>query len=198
MQMNPHFIFNALQSIQIKIADGDRAQARDDLQLFSKLMRGYLEHAREEKILLEDEIALLNQYLQVEQSLKAGSFDYQITVPDEIDPSFIEIPAMLLQPFIENAIKHGLPQNGVKGQINVTFSWFGKYLSCAITDNGSGMSFTKDSAEHRSMGMDITRQRLKAFFTQSNLNPLLIDSQFAETGSAQSGTKIRVLLPIEF
>ena len=198
LQMNPHFIFNALQSIQIKIAEGDRDQARADLQLFSKLMRGYLDHAREEKILLEDEIALLNQYLQVEQSLKAGRFEYEIMVPDDIDPSFIEIPAMLLQPFVENAIKHGLPQNNIKGQIKITFGWFGKYLSCSITDNGPGMSFTKASSAHRSVGMDITRQRLKAFFNQTNLDPLVVDSQCASSDGVPSGTKIRVLLPIEF
>lgn len=188
LQMNPHFIFNALQSIQSSISTGDRDKARADLQIFSKLMRSYLEHARVEKITLEDEIKLLDQYLTVERQLKGDRFSYEITLAAGIDSSFVEIPTMLLQPFVENAIKHGQPGGGVKGRIQVYFEWHGKYLCCTISDNGPGMS---DSVSpHKSAGMDITRQRLETYFKHQLIDPLKI-----ETG--QSGTKIRILLPVD-
>lgn len=190
LQMNPHFIFNALQSIQSSITGGDRTKARADLQVFSKLMRSYLEHARVEKIALEEEIKLLDQYLKVEKELKDNRFSYEITVASAIDPSFVEIPTMLLQPFVENAIKHGQPADGEKGKIVITFEWFGKYLSCSISDNGTGINKSEKNTTHRSAGMDITRQRLETYFRDQKIDPLRI-----ETGSG--GTTIKILLPTE-
>ncbi|MCB0669919.1 MAG: histidine kinase, partial [Saprospiraceae bacterium] len=190
LQMNPHFIFNALQSIQSSIAGGDRTRARADLQIFSKLMRSYLEHARVEKIALEEEIKLLDQYLRVERELKDQRVSYEITVAPAIDPSFVEIPTMLLQPFVENAIKHGQPADGEKGKIVITFDWFGKYLSCSISDNGMGINKSEKNTTHRSAGMDITRQRLETYFRNQKIEPLRI-----ETGSG--GTTIKILLPTE-
>jgi two-component sensor histidine kinase len=197
LQMNPHFIFNALQSIQSSISEGDRDKARNDLQAFSKLMRGYLDHARAERIMLEDEINLLNQYLRVEQDLKGNCFDYEIHVPETIDPTFMEIPAMLLQPFVENAVKHGIPANGIKGLIKVEFDWHGKYLCCTISDNGPGFHSKKSSGDHQSAGMEITRERLQAFFKNTSLNPLIIKSGSGNQNEC-AGTEIQVLLPTEF
>ncbi|MCB0689885.1 MAG: histidine kinase, partial [Saprospiraceae bacterium] len=184
LQMNPHFIFNALQSIQSSIASGHREKARSDLQAFSKLMRGYLDHARVEKILLEDEIRLLQQYLEVEKDLKNARFDYEIKVAPSIDPSFIEIPTMLIQPFVENAIKYGQPPDGGKGKIKIEFDWFGKYLVCYISDNGPGIGASMPNREsHRSAGIKITSERLETYFKKENLNPLQIKSNGPDEGA---------------
>lgn len=190
LQMNPHFIFNVLHSIQGSISDGDQEKARADLQIFSRLMRSYLEHSRVEKIILEDEISLLDLYLKVEQQLRANRFEYKINIDPSIDPSFIEIPTMLIQPFVENAIKHGMPGEGKSGEIVVNFSWFGKFLQCTIGDNGKGFINADKFSGHRSAGMDITRQRLDAYFKNKSLEPLKIESN-------ERGTKVRVLLPTE-
>jgi ligand-binding sensor domain-containing protein/two-component sensor histidine kinase len=197
LRMNPHFIFNSLQSIQSKISEGDRDKARVDLQSFSRLMRGYLDYSGSEKILLEDEIDLLDQYLRLEQELKAHRFDYEIVVPDGIDPSFIEIPGMLLQPFVENAIKHGIPRDGRPGKIRIEFAWQGKFLLCTITDNGPGIDSSREKKDHRPAGMEITQQRLAAYFKDLRLDPLIVESN-GQKSSDVTGTRVRVLLPTEF
>ncbi len=197
LRMNPHFIFNALQSIQSKISEGDREKARVDLQSFSRLMRGYLDYSGSEKILLEDEIDLLSQYLSLERELKAHQFDYEIIVSEGIDPALIEIPGMLLQPFVENAIKHGIPRDGRQGKIRIEFAWQGKYLLCTITDNGPGIDPAGQKKDHRPAGMEITRQRLSAYFKDTRLDPLIVENN-GQISDKMTGARVRVLLPTEF
>ena len=194
LQMNPHFIFNALQSIQQKITTGHRDAARLDLQSFAKMMRSFLDHSRKEYITLEDEITLLTQYLKVEQELRDHKFSFNIHVPDGIDSSFVEIPSMLIQPFVENAVKHGLPSDESKGDIRIKFEMQGKYLACIVQDNGLGYGEGKNHG-HESAGISITRSRLENFFKLKERNPLLIENlTLKENG--QRGTRVTVLLPI--
>ena len=194
LQMNPHFIFNALQSIQAKISDGENTDARLELQNFSKLMRSYLEHARQERITLEEEIETLKKYLQIEQSLKGDSFDYSISMPKDIDPSFYQLPPMLIQPFVENAIKHGLPSRK-RGSIEIAFDWKGRYLSCKIRDNGSGFNSNEAKTSHRSVGMTVTRSRLTSLLSDSQIDPLTTKNLLDSNGSV-IGAKVELILPI--
>ena len=107
-QMNPHFIFNALNSIQEYILLNQKNLASDYLGKFADLIRMYLNHSTKGTITLSEEIEALNQYLELEKLRFEDSLDYQIQLPNEIDSETIEIPTMLIQPYVENALKHGL------------------------------------------------------------------------------------------
>ncbi|NND08936.1 MAG: histidine kinase [Saprospiraceae bacterium] len=196
LQMNPHFIFNALHSIQEKVMQGDRDQARLDIQSFATLMRNYLDQARHELISLDEEIAALHQYLRIEQLLNDGAFDYEVVLPDDFDPSFYELPPMLIQPFVENAIKHGLPVGSKKGIIKISFSWKGRFLSCAVSDNGRGFSERVTNDHHRSAGMKITQERLEAFFNDNKIDPISMGNRMGENQEIL-GAWISILLPIQ-
>ncbi len=194
LQMNPHFIFNALQSIQSKIGQRNTKDARTDLQRFAKLMRNYLDQARHQRITLEDEIESLRQYLQIEQSLKNEAFQFRITWPEEMDPSFYQLPPMLIQPFVENAVKHGLPQRE-QGKIWVDFQWKGRYLSCVIRDNGDGFAQLNQEKDHDSAGVKVTRDRLRSFFKNTTIDPLSMRNLFDQQGRVR-GAEVVLVLPI--
>lgn len=166
-QINPHFVFNALGSIQSFILQHDTQNAVIYLSKFSKLMRQILEFATKEFIPLTDEIDTLKNYIEMQQLRLNNSFDYAI-INKETDAA-TSIPPMLIQPFIENAIEHGLKPLTKKGELQIVFSpgTDSGYISCTITDNGIGVDFsvltkTKNAVnrQHRSMGTAITKERL--------------------------------------
>ncbi len=195
LQMNPHFIFNALQSIQHSISQGDSKDARRDLQSFSKLMRQYLEQARREEITLEEEVEALRTYLEIEQKINKGRFDFELLMPPMLDPSFYTLPPMLIQPFVENAVKHGLPRNGTKGHLRIQFDWKGKYLICTVTDNGPGIrENTFKNHEHKSAGMEVTVSRLRSLLNGFHGDPFTLRDRQDEAST--SGTEVQIVLPI--
>jgi len=115
--MNPHFIFNALNSIQALISQKDNKAARYQLAKFSKLMRSILENSRAQTIPLEDEIQTLENYLTIECSSRGNTFDFEVTTDKNIDIEEVMIPPMMLQPFVENAIIHGVAHLTEKGKV---------------------------------------------------------------------------------
>ncbi|MEL7343143.1 MAG: histidine kinase, partial [Bacteroidota bacterium] len=119
LQMNPHFLFNALNSIQALIADNDAKTARYYLAKFAKLMRSVLNNSRNNLIPLQDEIQTLDLYLGIEQFSRDQSFNYTIEVSGDMDPEEVMIPPLLVQPFVENAIIHGVAHRINTGQIEV-------------------------------------------------------------------------------
>lgn len=192
LQMNPHFLFNALQSIQHSIVTGEKDNARRDLQRFSKLMRSMLEQSRQKSILLEEEMEGLRLYLETERMLRPDRFDFYLEVDPELDPSFIKIPPMLIQPFVENAIKHGVP-NDRKGLITVLFRSRGRHMSCTVSDNGPG--FGKKVTQHKSAGLDVTRSRLKSYFDTDRDDLLTIEERKDDDGKVQ-GLTVHILVPV--
>ncbi|AUC13895.1 hypothetical protein BTO06_01435 [Tenacibaculum sp. SZ-18] len=139
-QMNPHFIFNALNSIQDYILNNEKKLARTYLVKFSRLIRMYLEHSQKNKISLEEELAALNFYLQLEKDRFQDSFTYEVIVADNINKETIEIPTFLIQPYVENAIKHGLLHKRENRRLKVCFriNENQSVLQCKIDDNGVG------------------------------------------------------------
>ncbi len=192
LQMNPHFLFNALQSIQHSIMTGEKEVARRDLQRFSKLMRSMLEQSRQKAILLEEETEGLKLYLETERMLRPDRFDFVIDIDPELDPSFIKIPPMLIQPFVENAIKHGVPSDK-KGMINVSFEAKGRHISCEIRDNGHG--FGKTTSQHKSAGLDVTRSRLKSYFDAERNDLLTFEERKGADGEVE-GVTVHILVPV--
>lgn len=202
LQMNPHFIFNALNSIQSLISQKDEKTARYQLAKFSKLMRSILENSRSQLITLEDEIQTLQNYLAIEKSSRGNTFDFEVTTLLEMDTEELMIPPMMLQPFVENAIIHGVAHLTEHGKINIHFLQKNKMLECSIEDNGIGRVAAKKiksqiEHQHKSAALEVTQERLdilnKDFRGLKSLE--IIDLENNE--GVPSGTKVVVRLPVE-
>jgi len=164
-QMNPHFIFNCLSSINGFILKNESEPASDYLTKFSRLIRMVLTNSKKTFITLEDELEMLRLYLEMERLRFQYSFEYNISFKNEIDPENIFIPPLLLQPFAENAIWHGLMHKQGEGHLEISLSLEKKILTCIIMDNGigrnnAGMIKSKSAEKQKSMGLQITKERL--------------------------------------
>ncbi len=202
LQMNPHFIFNALNSIQSQIGSDKPEEARYYLAKFSRLMRQILDNSRVSVITLQEEINTLENYLLIEKYCNGDKFDYKINASSNLELDFIKLPPMLLQPFVENAIKHGLNFNsGKRGWIEINFNEEDNYLICSVTDNGIGREkssqLNKHSKEtyHKSTALLVTKERLDLHGDVDSKNEMEIIDLFDESGRA-SGTKVVVKLKI--
>jgi tetratricopeptide (TPR) repeat protein len=159
-QMNPHFIFNSVDNIQSLIHNKQDKEAISYLTKFSKLTRQILENSNENYISLSEELAMTENYLGIQQLLYNNKFSYQVETDEAIDPETILLPPMLTQPFIENAIKHGLKHRESGGRVHIRFYKKEDMLFFEVTDNGSGME-VKDAADtHKSMSLHIVNERL--------------------------------------
>lgn len=154
-QLNPHFIFNALSSIQGLINKNDISGANHYLTEFSSLLRESLRNNDKELVPLDSELKILETYLKLEQL--RFHFQYEIVVDEAVDKNAIEIPALLLQPLIENAIKHGVAGLQEKGRVTVTFSVNNKNLVVSIADNGTG--FIQNTTT-QGLGLKLTKDRI--------------------------------------
>lgn len=165
LQMNPHFIFNSLNTIQHLIIEKDEKQAKYYLSKFAKLMRQILENSREKLISIDDEVRTLENYLIIEK-FSRSDFDYDIHVDDSINTEEDILPPMMIQPFVENAIIHGL--KGVEGRKGkITISFFDKidFLQFEVEDNGQGREKAEEQKSqianyHRSTALKVTQERL--------------------------------------
>jgi LytS/YehU family sensor histidine kinase len=137
-QMNPHFIFNCMNAIQKSIVTNEIEKASLLLTDFASLIRMVLQNSTQPTISLSNEIELLEQYLKLEQNRLSDSFEYQINIDENLSFDFIEIPNMMLQPLLENAIWHGFRNISYKGKIIITFSKDDNLIRCIILDNGIG------------------------------------------------------------
>ncbi len=200
-QMNPHFIFNALNSIQHFIIKNDTKFALKYLTLFSKLVRKILENSFHIRIPLSEEIKFLSNYIEIESLRFDNKIDFSIEIDPEIDVEAIEIPSMLIQPYVENSILHGLMPKEEEGIIKITLHKQGKLIKCTIEDNGIGrLASKKNNLEmdktHQSFGLPITKSRLdelnKASKTKVTINieDIIEDYQI-------KGTRVELFIPID-
>ena len=206
LQMNPHFIFNALNSIQSQIGTGNEQEARYYLAKFSRLMRQILDNSRNAFITLEEEVNTLENYLLVEKFCNGNRFDYIVRVDENIEQDFVKIPPMLLQPFVENAIKHGLKfmeeSAEKRGLIEVEFSEKGNILECSVKDNGIGRikadELNKNSKEtyHRSTALLVTQERLDLLQEEDEGRQSLEIIDLYDAHGNASGTKVVVRIRI--
>ena len=200
-QMNPHFMYNALNSIQSFISTNDSATASRYLAKFAALMRQSLEYTNREFISLEEETTFLRDYLEINKHLRfEGNLTYRIVVDEELEEDIIGIPSMILQPYVENAIEHGL-RGRPQGHIDVIFSPGGENAILAtVTDDGIGRErVARMQAQdplrpyHQSRGTDITRSRLE-LLSQDAEDKVEIVDLFGEEGQAR-GTRVIVTIP---
>lgn len=162
-QMNPHFIFNSIDNIQGLIHDKKDTEAVNYLTKFSKLTRQILENSNENYISLSEEIEMTKNYLAIQQLLYNNKFSHSITIENDIDQEAIFLPPMLTQPFIENAIKHGLSNTSTQGKIDIHFYLLKNKLFFEVTDNGKGFDTVQKTSGHKSLAMTITKERLVGY-----------------------------------
>ncbi|HLC82351.1 MAG TPA: two-component regulator propeller domain-containing protein [Bacteroidia bacterium] len=200
-QMNPHFIFNTLSSIQHYISNNDTDAALKYLSKFAKLMRRIMDNSKQQMISVSEEINALELYLELETMRFDKKFIYTITIDKEIDQTYDRIPSMLIQPYVENAIIHGLLPLEANGKISIIMEKQNDTIMCIIEDNGIGREKSKEFKknrvqQHKSMGMSITKERLDILNSSlnSNINAEIID--VFENGKA-SGTKVRLIIPLD-
>lgn len=164
-EMNPHFIFNSLNSVNQFIATNNELEANRYLTRFSKLMRGVMENSTEDFIPFQQELDLLQNYLALEKTRFADKFDYEIHVDENLNLQSLQIPGMLVQPFLENAIWHGLRYRSGKGFLKLSFEKLNDHLKITIEDNGIGIEESKkQKTEHQKIregrGMKNTLERI--------------------------------------
>ncbi|SHF65447.1 Tetratricopeptide repeat-containing protein [Mariniphaga anaerophila] len=198
-QMNPHFIFNVLGSIQNYIMGNDTKKAANYLAQFASLTRSTLEYSASESISLSDEIKMLANYMELEKMRKPGKFNFEIITSEELEADFIRIPPMMIQPFVENAIKHGLKNTEAKGLIQLSFHEKGNTLHIGITDNGVGINKAKELKDdgHRSMAMQIFDERCKLFFKKTKQHITKTITDISEETPEQQGTRIQIIIPVD-
>ena len=199
--MNPHFVFNCLGSISSFIVQNGTDSAIKYLSKFSKLMRLTLEYSKESLIPIDKEIESLQNYLELEQLRFNQKFDFNIAKSSEIEDD-MALPPLLLQPFVENAIIHGLIPKSDKGTINIDFSVENNNLICAITDDGIGFMKSQELKEnlvamHKSMALDITRKRLEMMEAYTSKTANVNIKEIIENGKV-TGTKVVLKLPIQY
>lgn len=201
LQLNPHFIFNALQHIQQYLYRNDTANSMDYLSRFSRLMRLILEHSDEEWIDLDEEVEMLDHYLRLQQLGSGYTFEYQLTMDPQLKAlnggSSIRLPVMLLHPFVENAVIHGVKKRD-NGLVTIVFGRQDNYLNILITDNGAGLTRLPDKSRsnmHRSMGTSIINQRIAELNKQFNgLITLRYQKAYEDSDNAGTTVHLQVLL----
>jgi sensor histidine kinase YesM len=201
-QMNPHFIFNCLNSIKSLIQDGHQDKSVTYLTTFSKLIRTLFQNADKKEISLYDEMETCRLYLQLEAMRFDAKFSYSINIDEHVDMKSIHIPALIIQPFIENAIWHGIVPKGNGGNVAVYITSKNEVVEISIDDDGIGREASlhnkaKMHATHNSKGLNLTQSRLELdnLLRDRNAQIIFIDKK-DEKGTA-AGTKVIISLPAE-
>jgi len=195
LQMNPHFIFNVLNGIKALGNSGSTKELNSTISKFATLLRSILHNSRQEEISLSQEIATLKNYIELEQQMNTKPFNFSIkTTTNNIDLEEILIPPMLVQPFVENSIKHGISTISKQGNVTILFEIKYNFLHCTITDNGVGFhhSKTTKTTNHSSVALEVTKERIQNL---SNIDSYKIEEITED--KAIKGTKVWFKVPLK-
>jgi hypothetical protein len=200
-QMNPHFIFNSLNSINRFILQNNKAQASEYLTKFSKLVRLILQNSQCVLISLESELESLHLYLELEALRFDHRFDFKIKVEDDLDVAALQVPPLIIQPYAENAIWHGLMHKEENGYLNIELFQQKEVLCCKIRDDGIGRKRaaelkSKSAATHKSMGMRITADRIAILQQERKMNTSIKVTDMVLAGGSCGGTEILLEIPV--
>lgn len=201
-QMNPHFIFNSLNSIQECIVSQKYEDAQNYLSRFSKLLRLVMDYSEKSLIPLDKEIEFLNLYLGLESLRFGDNLRYRIEVDPAIDEEEIMVPSLLIQPFAENAIWHGLLHKSGDRELVIRFVARGDQIHCIIEDNGIGRMMSEEinaskmsSRQHESRGMKISQERIDLLRSQTKLDTQINVEDLKGSSGSPAGTRVTVSLP---
>jgi len=200
-QMNPHFIFNTLNSIQYYMYQHDKLATNNYLTKFSSLMRKVLENSQHTSVPLRDELDALYLYLDLEKIRFKDKFDYSIKIDEEIDTILYKVPTMLIQPYVENSISHGLMPREGKGLVKIELELKKDYISCVIEDNGIGREAAnekkmKSEKNHNSLGTQIVNSRLELVNTLYGTSLKTIYTDLKNKDGEPEGTMVEIHIPI--
>jgi len=198
-QMNPHFIFNCLNTIKLFVKEDKKEKASRYIGDFSKLLRMALNNSRVNLILLSDELEYVRLYIEMEKMRFEQKINYKISNPNDLDLKQFKVPPMLIQPFVENAIKHGILPLKTKGKITIDVKKEANHIIYTILDNGIGrkasMEKNKGNRLTKSLGINITNDRLNLIKTLYGMEAS-IDIIDLENGGIAQGTKVIIHIPI--
>ncbi|HYD91809.1 MAG TPA: histidine kinase [Flavobacterium sp.] len=197
-EMNPHFLFNSLNSVNQFIATNNELEANKYLTAYSTLMRNTMENSNKDFVTLGNEIENLTQYLELEHLRFKDKFDFEINVDEKLDRDTVWVPNMIIQPHLENAIWHGLRYKETKGLLKVEFLLEGKNIVVAIDDDGIGPTRsselkTRNQKVHTSRGLTNTKERMALL---NELHKTKMSFSITEKKAPQTGTVVKVILPI--
>lgn len=200
-QMNPHFVFNTLNSIQYYVFQNDKIAANDYMSMFAKLMRKILENSQHTYIPIKEEMDALELYLKLESIRFKEKFSWKINIDEEIDTLTYKIPTMLIQPYVENSITHGLRYKDGKGRITVDLKLNSHNIICSIEDDGIGrekaMNIKKIKGEkHTSLGTTITESRLQLVNAVYGNKMQVLYTDLKGNKGEPTGTRVRINIPI--
>jgi LytS/YehU family sensor histidine kinase len=202
-QMNPHFIFNSLNAINCFVLKNDMESASDYLTRFSRLIRSVLQHSLQAAISLSDEIATLRLYIELEQLRFKNHFRFNIYVSDSVDVEGWMIPPLLLQPFVENAIWHGLMHREEEGgELTIDIDTADEELCCSVTDNGvgrkaGGSKNINQAMERKSLGLEMTAARLKLLNPGKATGSYFSIADLKTPDEKPAGTRVTIRIPAE-
>lgn len=201
-QMNPHFIFNSLNSIQQYVMDADITGANKFISGFSRLIRQTLDFSSKSDISLEQELDYLSNYLELERTRLENAFSWSVTVAKDVHPADYFIPPMILQPFIENSVRHGLRfRRDKEGKVSINIKKENDYLICILEDNGIGrkaaLQFKSVNAiEYQSKGMSLTAERI-AMLNKDNSEKITMQIDDLEDDQQKPlGTRVTISFPV--
>jgi len=208
-QMNPHFLFNAINSIQSYILNKNQHEAYDYLAKFSKLIRIVLNNSQEKNLMLYQELEMIKLYVEMEQMRFNDRFEFNLLMNEDVHEYEMSVPAMLIQPYVENAIWHGLMnlshtdpfgENERKGILNLSLSMNDTLLKIVVEDNGIGREKSKQYKKedsHKSVGMQVTEQRLLMINKMEEYeNAKVIITDLSDENGKACGTRVEIFIPV--
>lgn len=201
-QMNPHFIYNAINSVQYFITGNDPDSSQKYLAKFAKLIRYVVDNSKPASIPLRTEIDALKLYLELESLRFEEHFAFSINIDENVDVNYLQVPSMIIQPYIENAIWHGLMPKRGKGEIIITMKMEDEILKCTIRDNGIGRKRSEQIKKengppiHKSIGMSNTRERLEIINQVNNTNMSVVISDLEDERGEPAGTCVELAIPV--
>lgn len=199
-QMSPHFIFNAINSIHNFVLKGEKSASATYLSKFARLIRNVLENSGQRKITLARELETLQLYMEIEQMRFSDGFDFSIETDPGIEPLSVMVVPLLLQPYVENAIWHGLLHKKTKGSVRVSVKAEGNMLRCIIDDNGVGRAQAALNKQHRlagssSMGGEISLRRLNLLNSLYGTKYAIEYTDKKNADGSSAGTRVELLIP---
>lgn len=199
-QMNPHFLYNSLNAIRLFILQHDSDNADRYLVKFSRLMRLILENSRLEWVTLTSELDQLRLYLELEQLRFNNAFDFSINIDPAIGQESVSIPPMIIQPYVENSILHGMAHKKGRGQIAIRITPVGEGLECRVEDDGVGRKKaaelkSKTSSSHKSMGLQVTQERLNLISQRDGKMAQITVIDTVDAMHQPTGTTVVIPLP---
>jgi ligand-binding sensor domain-containing protein/two-component sensor histidine kinase len=202
-QMNPHFIFNCLNGIQQYILTGNKEKANEYLTGFARLIRQTLDNSGMKTITLQQEAKYLTEYLEMEKMRAAGTFSYSVFIDEKASAANTEIPSMLLQPYVENALRHGLRyKTDGTGKVNVSFTRHNNDLLCTVKDNGVGRKHaaeikSRQHIEYQSKGMTLTERRIDLLNKINDIKMQVVVNDLVDENNKPAGTEVIIKIPIQ-